>query len=307
MGRRRAPARRAQAAGAARAAAARRQPDRVRRRLVDDLWGEDGSRVGGEDGAHLRLAAAQGACPRTRCSTRPPGYALEIDPTTHRPRPLRAAAARGRAALDAGNAAARRAAVREALALWRGTRAGRVPRSRSRASRRRSSTSCHLACLEDRIDADLALGRHAELVGELESLVSRQPAARAACARSSMLALYRSGRQADALADYQRFRAHARGRARARAVAGAQRARAPDPAPGPGRSTSSAAPAAAPLKLQPSPLRARAATSRSPTRSSATGRSTSCFVHGWVCCFQPGWEWPALARFYRGLRGHRAG
>src|SRR5206468_3120903 len=58
------------------------------------------------------------------------------------------------------------------------------------------------AALEDRIEADLALGRHAELVGELEALVAEQPL-RERFRAQLMLALYRTGRQADALAAYR--------------------------------------------------------------------------------------------------------
>src|SRR5918911_1560417 len=63
----------------------------------------------------------------------------------------------------------------------------------------------HLATLEDRIDADLALGRHGALVGELERLVAENPF-RERLRAQLMLALYRAGRQADALAVYQRTR-----------------------------------------------------------------------------------------------------
>jgi hypothetical protein len=62
-----------------------------------------------------------------------------------------------------------------------------------------------LVCLEDRIEADLASGRHAELVGELESLVREHPL-RARLRMQLMLALYRSGRQAEALDVYQHGR-----------------------------------------------------------------------------------------------------
>ena len=62
-----------------------------------------------------------------------------------------------------------------------------------------------LATLEDRIDADLGLGRHATLVGELESLVQQHPA-RERLRAQLMLALYRSGRQAEALEEYRSAR-----------------------------------------------------------------------------------------------------
>ena len=62
-----------------------------------------------------------------------------------------------------------------------------------------------LAALEDRIDADLALGDHAALVGELETLVAEHPL-RERLLRQLMLALYRSGRQAEALESYREAR-----------------------------------------------------------------------------------------------------
>ena len=85
----------------------------------------------------------------------------------------------------------------------------RWPRSRSRTSPRARSAawrSCGLRALECRIDAELQLGRHAELIGELEGLLVETPA-REHLAAQLMLALYRSGRQADALDVYQRVRA----------------------------------------------------------------------------------------------------
>ena len=79
-----------------------------------------------------------------------------------------------------------------------------------------------LAALEQRIDADLALGRHAELVGELEELVAEHPFGERVRAQL-MLALYRSGRQADALDVYRGDAGGARRGVRDRAVAGAPR------------------------------------------------------------------------------------
>lgn len=70
---------------------------------------------------------------------------------------------------------------------------------------RRRLDELRQACLEDRIDADLAVGAYAELVGDLDALVARHPL-RERLRRQLMLALYRSGRQAEALAGYRRFR-----------------------------------------------------------------------------------------------------
>ena len=93
----------------------------------------------------------------------------------------------------------------EALALWRGAAYAEVAdESWARAEAGRLA-GLRLSATEDRIEAELALGRHAALVPELELLVSREPT-RERLAGQLMLALYRSGRQADALAAYRTVR-----------------------------------------------------------------------------------------------------
>ena len=112
---------------------------------------------------------------------------------------------RGRAALHEGDAETGARVLREALALWRGPALadlGDAPFARSEAARLEEGG---LGTLEDRIDADLALGRHAGLVGELEALCAQNPLRERLWAQR-MIALYRSGRQADALAVFQDLR-----------------------------------------------------------------------------------------------------
>src|SRR5204862_3048921 len=108
------------------------------------------------------------------------------------------------AALASGSPAEAAGLLGAALALWRGPALAEFsePFARHEADRLDEQ---HIACLEDRIDAELGLGRHAELVGELHALVGRHPH-RERLRVQLMLALYRSGRQADALAAYQSFR-----------------------------------------------------------------------------------------------------
>jgi DNA-binding SARP family transcriptional activator len=95
--------------------------------------------------------------------------------------------------------------LREALALWRGEPLAEFRREPFAQSAGRRLRELHVAVLERRIDADLELGRHEELVPELTSLVAEEPL-REPLRRQLMLALYRSGRQVDALATYREGR-----------------------------------------------------------------------------------------------------
>src|SRR4051794_10126717 len=92
--------------------------------------------------------------------------------------------------------------AREALDLWRGDPLGDVADAPFAASEIRRLDELRLRATECAIDADLAAGRHAEVLGELEALVAEQPL-REHLRAQHMLALYRSGRQSDALAAYR--------------------------------------------------------------------------------------------------------
>jgi DNA-binding SARP family transcriptional activator len=99
--------------------------------------------------------------------------------------------------------------LREALGLWRGSPLAEFayePFARNEIGR---LEELRLAALELRLEAELALGRSSELVGELEALVRDHPL-RESFARLLILALYRAGRQADALTAYQQTRARLR-------------------------------------------------------------------------------------------------
>ena len=172
-------------------------------RLVEALWPGDPP----ETAAHAvqvyvsQLRKALGPV----IATRAPGYVLELDPEHVDVHRFSRLAQEGRAALETGEAAAAEVALREALALWRGPALADFvyePFAQTQIAR---LEELRTVVVEERIDADLALGRHAELVSELEALVQAEPL-RERPRGQLMLALYRSGRQADALAAYRSAR-----------------------------------------------------------------------------------------------------
>jgi DNA-binding SARP family transcriptional activator len=133
------------------------------------------------------------------------GYALQLEPDQldlYRFERLRAEA---RQALAEGVAAEAAAKLHEALTLWRGPPLADLASEPFAALEATRLEELHVAALEERIEADLALGREAELVAELESLAGRHPL-RERLRGQLMLALYRSGRQAEALDIYQQTR-----------------------------------------------------------------------------------------------------
>ena len=134
--------------------------------------------------------------------TRAPGYLLRVAPEQldlHRFERLTERAAQAGSRGEAHEAAE---LLREALGLWRGgALADLADEPFARAAIERLE-EIRLAAIERRIDADLALGRHAELVGELQELVAAHPLGERFRAQL-MLGLYRSGRQTDALTVYR--------------------------------------------------------------------------------------------------------
>jgi DNA-binding SARP family transcriptional activator len=171
-------------------------------RLVDDLWGDDLP-----DSAvkmiQIYVSGLRKALPSGRLHTRAPGYCLELGPDDdldlHR---LERLAAAGRAAHAQGDPERASERLRAALALWRGPALAEFasePFARVEGAR---LEELQVAALEDRIDADLARGRAAEEIPELESLIARHPL-RERLREQLMLALYRTGRQGDALAVYR--------------------------------------------------------------------------------------------------------
>jgi DNA-binding SARP family transcriptional activator len=172
-------------------------------RLVEDLWDEP---VPDSAAKMVQIFVSQlrKALPGAVLLTRPPGYLVEVDPEAIDIGRFDRLRRTGHAALDAGEAAGAATQLREALGLWRGEALAEFAEPFARLERNRLD-ELRLVCLEDRVEADLMAGRHAELVAELAAEVARFPL-RERLRRQSMLALYRSGRHADALAVYEDFR-----------------------------------------------------------------------------------------------------
>jgi class 3 adenylate cyclase/tetratricopeptide (TPR) repeat protein len=170
-------------------------------RLVEALWPGEPP----ETAAHAiqvyvsQLRKALGA---ERLVTRAPGYVLETEPERVDIHRFTQLVDDGRTALQGGEAVVAEGALREALDLWRGPALVDFlyePFAQTEIAR---LEELRLVAVEERVDADLGLGRHVELVSELEALVTAHPLRERPRAQL-MLALYRSGRQADALAAYR--------------------------------------------------------------------------------------------------------
>jgi DNA-binding SARP family transcriptional activator len=172
-------------------------------RLVDDLWGEDVPRTAVKM-IHVHVSRLRKLLAAGTLVTRPPGYAVTIPAEALDLVRFERLRERGRTALAAGCAAEAADRLREALALWRGPALAEFDEPFAAIESRRLE-ELRMACVEDRIDADLALGGHTQLVGELDALVAHQPLRERLRGRL-MLALYRSGRQAQALAAYRQLR-----------------------------------------------------------------------------------------------------
>jgi predicted ATPase/DNA-binding SARP family transcriptional activator len=167
-----------------------------RERLIHELWGDEPPETAATT-VQVYVSRLRKVLPSDVLQTRPPGYVLTVDPEeidllrferlvaeSHHAEPQRAGTL-----------------LRASLALWRGSALEEFdePFARLECSRLEEA---RLAALEARIEADLALGMHADLVSELRSVIGEHPH-REGLRRQLMLALYRSGRQAEALSAYR--------------------------------------------------------------------------------------------------------
>jgi DNA-binding SARP family transcriptional activator len=175
-------------------------------RLLNDVWGEDLPSAGAT-ALRVRISQLRGALAPDGevIATRSPGYVINLEPgqlDVHRfERLLR----EGDLALAREDAAGAASALEEALALWRGPALADFPYEIFAQGPIRRLEELRMSAREQLIGAQLALGAHQRLLAELEELVSAHPLRERLWAHL-MLALYRSGRQAEALEAYHRAR-----------------------------------------------------------------------------------------------------
>jgi DNA-binding SARP family transcriptional activator len=173
--------------------------------LLVDLWGEDAPRSAA-NALQAAISRLRRALPPGRLMTEPPGYKLRIFPVELDVEQFEQLIFEGRDALAAGAAADAARLLDQARALWRGPPLADFryePFAQAEIAR---LEELQLTCLEERLEAHLALGPAGAFTAELRALVRQHPL-RERFRGQLMLSLYRNGRQADALDVYRDFRA----------------------------------------------------------------------------------------------------
>jgi predicted ATPase/DNA-binding SARP family transcriptional activator len=175
-------------------------------RVVEDLWDGDPPATARHtlQGYVHRLRRTLGA-DAWRLTTRPPGYQLKVSTGELDAQRFQDLATAGRRALVRDDPQAAADELAAGLGLWRGPLLADLDEVAALEPERARLEALRLTALEDRIEADLALGGHGGLVAELETLLADHPY-RERLWGQLMLALYRSGRQADALQAFHRAR-----------------------------------------------------------------------------------------------------
>ena len=174
--------------------------------LVESLWGEQPPPTAHKalQGLISQLRRALSPLGDGVIATRPPGYALDVDPDSIDVHRFERLAALGREALESDPRGAV-VQLREALGLWRGEALAEFAYEPFAQAEIGRLVELRVSASEDRFDAELATGRHVDVVPELRALVAANPL-RERLRGQLMLALSRAGRQADALEVYREGR-----------------------------------------------------------------------------------------------------
>src|SRR4051812_25552916 len=167
-------------------------------RLVDALWGDDPPPAA-KNGLQALVSKLRRALGTDAIAMRAGGYVLDIDPDAVDAHRYERLVTDARAASTPSEAISRYA---EAESLWRGDPLAEFAYEEFASTAITQLDELHLTALEERIEAELGLGRHLAALPELEGLVSAHPL-RERLRGLLMLALYRAGRQADALRAFQ--------------------------------------------------------------------------------------------------------
>ncbi|MGW7217695.1 BTAD domain-containing putative transcriptional regulator [Streptomyces collinus] len=181
--------------------------------LLDALWPEDARPVTARKmvqnavwGLRALLESGDGEGHEPpQLLTRAPGYILRVDPEQLDATRFERAVAAGRARLDAQEAAEAAELLGEALGEWRGSALSDLAEQGVEWAELTALRQLRLDAMEDRFEAELACGRHHAVLGELTSLAEAEPLRERLCGQL-MLALYRCGRQAEALSVFSRVR-----------------------------------------------------------------------------------------------------
>ena len=170
-------------------------------RVVDELW-EGAGPQHARNAVQVVASRLRAALGDDLVRSEAGGYAVRLPPGALDADRFEQQLRLGREELARGQAWEAAATLREALALWRGPALADVAEEQFAQPEIARLEDLRLSCLSERIEADLACGRHAEVTGELEALVRAHPL-RERLRGQLMVALYRAGRQADALAAYR--------------------------------------------------------------------------------------------------------
>jgi len=172
--------------------------------LIDALWGAEPP-AGARNTLQVYVSRLRRLLGRDTIETGSNGYELLLEPGSVDAEQFESSFREGRDRLASGDPGGALESLAAALEHWRGAAYADLRYEAFVQAEAGRLDELRVACLEERIDAELALGRHAALIGELEALVAQQPL-RERPRGQLILALYRSGRQSEALAQYQAAR-----------------------------------------------------------------------------------------------------